>query len=155
MLSDSQIIDQTKQAFSDAPRPEHFTDFNHCGECQEHDDLLRSRDLDTLKLEDVGKPGWNPICFITPEGFCYYFPALARLALTEPTSDFGWYLLAELLFQLTYGGPQSRHFQFCSRQQRRAVAAFLRYVAESRGARIVSEGCKDGLERAIELWDAA
>lgn len=37
-----------------------------------------ARDLDTLKLEDVGNLGWNPICFITPVGFRYYFPAFAR-----------------------------------------------------------------------------
>jgi hypothetical protein len=152
--SDANIIEQTKQAFSTARRPEHFTDFTHCEECQEHDELLRSRDLDTLGMEDVGNPGWDPICFITPQGFRYYFPALARLALEEPTQQFGWYL-PQLLFHLTYDGPQSRHLQACSRQQHRAVVAILRHVVETRHDSIVSEGCANELQTAIELWDVA
>lgn len=152
MLTEDQIIAQTKQAFSDAARPEHFTDYSHCEECQEHNDLLRSRDLDTLKIEDVGNPGWNPISFTTPEAFRYYLPALMRLSLAEPPYGFGWYLPL-LLFKLTYDGAQSRHLQFCSRQQRRAVAAFLKYVAESRRERVIEEGCTDELLRAIGLWD--
>ena len=154
MLSDAEIIEHTKQAFSSAGRPEHFTDFTHCEECLEHDELLRSRDLDSLKLEDVGNPGWNPVCFITPQGFRYYFPALARLALADPTYEFDWYL-PQLLFHLTYDGPQSPHLQFCSRQQRRAVAAFLRHMAESRRKRVADARCGDELQRAVELWDVA
>lgn len=33
-------------------------------------------------IEQLGYPGWDPICFInTNEGFQYYLPALARLCL--------------------------------------------------------------------------
>jgi len=41
--------------------------------------------FDTLRIEDVGNPAWDPnLLYHTSEGFAYYFPALARLALAEP-----------------------------------------------------------------------
>ncbi len=55
--SDAEILEQVKQVFSTAQRPEHFTNYTHCEECAEHDALLRSRDLDTLAIEDVGNVG--------------------------------------------------------------------------------------------------
>lgn len=59
----------------EASRPEHFTDRNHCCECADHDDLLRSRNIDSLTIDDLGNPGWDPICFVTDKAFFYYFPA--------------------------------------------------------------------------------
>ncbi len=150
-LADAKIITQTRLAFSDASRPEHFTNFRHCEECQEHDDLLRSRDLETLTIEDVGNVGWNPISFITPEGFSYYFPALARLSLAEPIYGLDC-CLPHLLFHLTHNGAENDHLRFCSRQQRLAVVDFLKYVTESRHRHVAAEECGDELERAIALW---
>ncbi len=82
MTTDKEILERINQAFAASPRPEHFTNHTHCCECFEHDKLLRSRDGDTLGMNDVGNPGWDPICFISPEGFAYYLPALARLTLS-------------------------------------------------------------------------
>ena len=64
MTSDAEVIEETKQAFSTASRPEHFADFTHCEECQEHDELLRSRDLQTLAVENTRQER------LVPEG-CY------------------------------------------------------------------------------------
>ncbi|MTW23069.1 hypothetical protein [Allochromatium palmeri] len=89
-------------AFGTVPRPEHFTNYLHCEECAEHDGLLRARDRQTLSLADVGNPGWDPLCFITPEGLAYYFPTLARLALAEPDTLYGWYA-DQFLFHLYWG----------------------------------------------------
>ena len=55
------------KAFLAEPLPDHFTDYTHCCECAEHDELLRARDRETLALEDVGNAGWDPICFVTAE----------------------------------------------------------------------------------------
>jgi hypothetical protein len=69
---------------------------------------LRNRDRDTLAVADVGNPGWDPICFITGEGFNYYFPTLARLALADPADEHGWYF-EQLLFHLNgRDTPQKR-----------------------------------------------
>jgi hypothetical protein len=107
MPSDADILQIIKQAFAECRRPEHFTDYTHCEECAEHDEVLRSRDVDTLRIEDVGNPGWDPICFTTWEGFAYYFPALARLAFAEPEYADGWYGTV-LLFHLVGDGRRNR-----------------------------------------------
>jgi hypothetical protein len=78
MVSDLQIMSVIHEAFAAEPRPEHFTNYTHGCECAEHNELLRARDRETLGLEDVGNPGWDPICFVTAEGFRYYLPALVR-----------------------------------------------------------------------------
>src|SRR5260370_33319542 len=90
VTSDAQALEAIQQAFATCPRPRHFTNYTHCPECAEHDEVLRSRDLQTLCIEDVGNPGWDPICFISPEGFAYYVPALMRLALSQPGEPYGW-----------------------------------------------------------------
>jgi hypothetical protein len=104
MATDRDIIAAVRHAFGAEPRPEHFTDHTHGCECAEHDALPASRDLDTLRLEDVNNAGWDPICFVAAEGFRYYLPALVRLALKSATSA-NWYL-PQLLFHLTDDGPQ-------------------------------------------------
>ena len=62
-------------------KPQHFTNHTHCCECTEHDEVLRAHDRDTIGIEQLGNPGWDPMCLCTVEGFQYYFPALVRLCL--------------------------------------------------------------------------
>lgn len=151
MATDSEILNLVRLAFADCPRPEHFTNYRHCDECYEHDELLRSRDLDSLRIEDVGNPGWDPICFITTEGFGYYFPALARLALETSFED--WYV-PQLLFHLTHDGPRNRRWEGCTNPQRAAIAGLLRHVIETRAE--WADGhyqCADDLFRTLEIWE--
>lgn len=68
MNTDGDILTGIDAAFCGIGRPEHFTNFTHCEECAEHDELLRMRDRETLCLEDVGNPGWDPICFCSSSG---------------------------------------------------------------------------------------
>ncbi len=89
MATDQEIIDAVRQAFAAEPRPEHFTDDTHCCECTEHDAVLASRDLDSLRVEDVNNAGWDPIGFVTAAGFRYYLPALVQLALERGGSEGG------------------------------------------------------------------
>ena len=98
MLTDAQILERMRQAFAPCARPDHFGPHLHCEECADHDQVLRARDLDTLSLEDVSNPGWDPICFASPEAFRYYLPALARLALAQPTEQHGWYGPSQIAF---------------------------------------------------------
>lgn len=151
MPDDAEVLGLVRTAFARCERPEHFTDHAHCPECAEHDDLLRLRDTDTLRLEDVGNPGWDPLCYVAPAGFGYLLPALARLALAEPSPSDGWYA-AQLLFHLTYEGEANRHLLGFAPDQRRAVAALLRHIAESRPHLIDEWRCGDDLGRAIDLW---
>jgi hypothetical protein len=150
MATDQEIIDTVRHAFAAEPRPEHFTDHRHCCECAEHDALLASRDLDSLRLEDVNNAGWDPICFVTAEGFRYYLPALVRLVFESATSE-DWYL-PQLLFHLTYDGLQNRRVLCCSAAQQRAIVNVLWHMVETRRALVVHHQIEDDLQRALEIW---
>lgn len=149
--SDAAILASIETAFGRIERPEHFTDFTHCEERKEHDDLLRTRDRESLGIEDVGNPGWNPICFCSANGIAYYFPALARLALSEFTPSQGWYG-SQLIFHLYSGFLDNRFFQYCSVAQRQTVAKFIAHIIETRSSVIDSYGSADDFLRCHELW---
>jgi hypothetical protein len=151
MPDDAEILRQVRAAFAGYKRPEHFTDYTHCAECAEHDELLRSRDNDTLRSEDVGNPGWDPLCYVAPAGFGYFFPGLARLALSEPSPQEEWYA-PQLLFHLTYGGEANRHLRAYGPEQRRAVAALLWHLVETRQKLVDARACGGDLELAFLLW---
>jgi len=148
---DASIIQTVQRAFAKRRPPAHFTNFEHCEECAEYDAILRSRDIYSLRIEDVGNAGSDPICFISPEGFAYYLPALVRLALAEPAEPYDWYG-AQLLFHLCSDGLRNERVLACSIQQRRAVVAFLRHLIETRSELADIYGCSDELFQAIEYW---
>jgi len=140
-----------KEAFALRRRPVHFTNFKHCDECAEHDQLLRSRDLDSLSYDDVGNPGWDPICFVSEEGFAYFMPALARLALSGQAESHDWYG-SQLLFHLCYDGPNNRRLLACAPEQRRAVVALLEHIVETRAKLADDHNATDALFQAIDIW---
>lgn len=150
-MTDTEVLAHIREAFALAARPERFTNRDHCCECAEHDDLLRSRDLDSLKVEDVGNPGWDPICFATDEGFLYFFPALARLALAEPVYGYGWYF-EQLLFHLIYEGSSNRRLVAATPRQRDAVVLLLRHVQATRPTLVTEHLCERELEQALGTW---
>jgi len=151
MKTDAEILVQLDAAFGIVARPEHFTDYRHCCECAEHDELLRSRDRETLRISDVGNPGWDPLCFAFPQGIAYYFPALARLALSSPIYACEWYA-DQLLFHLYSGCRDNGFFQYCNRAQRAAVAGLLEHLIESRADLVETHASTDELLRCWELW---
>ena len=144
------ILRQVDEAFASAPRPEHFTDFGHCDECLAHDRLLRSRDRETLQRTDLPE-GNDPMCFISPAGFAYYFPALARFAVWEAAAITGPYA-PQLLFHLWSGGPYNTFLAAFAPEQRRAVVEFLGYIGHCGSAGVIDH---DYLRQAIENWSAA
>lgn len=149
MATDQEIIKLVREAFALEPRPEHFTNYLHCCECAEHDELLSSRDLQSLKLEDVNNAGWDPICFVTEQGFRYYLPSLVRLALESRASD--WYL-PQLLFHLVGDGPRNRRVSCCSLLQKQAIGTFLWHAVETRGELIAAYEIEEDLQSAIAIW---
>ena len=62
-------------------KPVHFTNYEHCEECAEHDETLLSKTIDSIGLDEIGKEGWDPICFCSNEGKIYYMPSFIRLSL--------------------------------------------------------------------------
>jgi len=133
-----------KDAFADVPRPAHFTDPTHCPECADHDSVLCSKSVETLTIKDVGNPCWDPICFISPEGFLYYFPALVRLALTEKDS------LSQFLFHVHYWD----HFACFSQTQKEIVLQVLHHIFELYTGELAGNwNAEESLLDELTLWE--
>ena len=144
---------QAKQIFN-MPKPEHFTNYWHCCECAEHDQTLLSCDVDSIGLAELGNPGWDPLCFCSPEGFVYYMPALVRLTLDtldDPTQSY----LDQMLFHLIKDGPGNSLVSACNESQRKFVAAFLEYLISEHSEQIASEVfASDDILKAHAIWSA-
>lgn len=145
----AEVLADVRRAFSQVPRPEHFTDYKHCCECAEHDATLRAATPDTIGLAELGNPGWDPICFITVAGFQYYLPALARLALAPPGPE---YYLDQLLFHLM--GPPER-LAALSADQRGALRRLLEYVFETHFDDLPSDTDREWLVNHISALSRA
>jgi hypothetical protein len=116
--------------------------------------VLCARDLDSLKIEDVGSQAWNPITMATPAGFAYYLPALARLALDPVPQSWDWYGYI-ILTELRWNGPRNERWLYCSPEQRQAVAALLEHLYTTRSEAIAVYDCSYELMEALEIWSDA
>ena len=143
------ILQEAIDLFGSVPRPEHFTDYTHCCECAEHDETLRKESIETLSYDCV-RPGWDPLCFISPEGFQYYFPALVRLALESTGEN---YFIDQLVFHLELDGKRNARYLKFTSEQRRFVVKLLQYLFETRAEDIEENFDSDALLRAIEIWE--
>ena len=141
-------IDRAKKLFN-APKPEHFTNFNHCPECAEHDQTLLAADIDTIGLDELGNPGWDPICFASPEGKKYYLPAFIRLSLDTMKDEF---YIEQFLFHLEGDGPDSAFYRSCTKAQKNFVASFIEYVIEQYAEEIEANSCTDKSLSSYEIW---
>src|SRR5437899_12436186 len=128
---DDEMLEEVRRAFRDCRRPQHFTNFTHCEECREHDEVLCSHDVDSITIDQLGSPGWDPICYISAEGFAYYFPAFARLALQAPDPKWGWYA-PQLFFHLQNDGSSPSRWEYFTPTQREVVVRLLHHIIESR-----------------------
>ena len=159
MSSDAEILTQINRAFGTCLRPEHFTNYTHCEECLDHDEVLRSRDLETLGLADVGGGGWDPICFISAEGYAYYFPAFARLALSAPDAEGEWYgpqFLSHLIYNAEnmYDVERNSRYEKFTPEQRMAVVELLKHMLETRAELLDNYMSADRWLTAFEIWSA-
>lgn len=151
-MTDAELIAGIASQFGDERRPEHFTDFNHCPECAEHDKLLLSRGRGELQPEDVSNSGWDPICFVTNDGFRYLVPDLVRVALLPVRSDVDW-PFPNFLFHLTSGGERNGRLLSCTTKQRRSIVNFLGHMSATRKPELEKFFVYDEITPAIELWD--
>jgi hypothetical protein len=117
----------------------------------EHDATLLAYDVDSISVQQLGNPGWDPLCFATAEGLLYYVPALIRLTLETMDKPQESYL-DQLLFHLIYDGKDNRIVRACSPEQRSFVAEFLAYLIEQYSAEL--DGCtySDDLLKVYEIW---
>jgi len=151
MASDQEILEAIDAAFCRVSKPFQFLDPTHCEECAEYNAILCERDRETLRIEDVGNPGWDPICGSSPHGIAYYMPALARLALSPATYEWGWYG-DQLMFHLYSGARYNSFFTYCSPDQRSAVAGLISHFICTRTSDPLRTTADEELIRAHEIW---
>jgi hypothetical protein len=149
MGSTENWVEVATKLFS-APKPEHFTNYRHCCECAEHDETLLNAEIDTIGMEELGNPGWDPICFTTAEGKKYYVPAFVRLTLETIAGDF---YLDQFLFHLEWDGPGNAFFASCTRAQREFLASFIAYLIEKYPGEIDEAYCTDSALRTYDIWN--
>jgi hypothetical protein len=120
------ILHDIDQAFGMVPRPQHFTKIECCEECAGYDRMLRSRTVKTITRDDIGGlGGWDPINFINDQGWAHYFPTLARFALMPPI----WLDRERYANMLAADLSRRPRLDFCTPDQRRAVAALIEWIA--------------------------
>ena len=142
------MMQEALELFGKTPRPEHFTNYTHCSECAEHDETLRNETLSSLSYDHL-RPGWDPLCFISPEGFQYYFPALVRLALEGTDEN---YFIDQLLFHLELDGSKNSRYLMFTTEQRNYVVKLLKHLVETRAQEIEENLDSGALFRAIDVW---
>ena len=135
MSTDREVLAEIDAAFGGVPRPNHFTNYEHCEECLEHDQTLSAKPRDELTREDLGMIGWNPVTFCQLPAKAYLFPRLAKELLAEPDTTWGWYGPEFIcLVECT----EFRHY--CNEHQRATVAAILLHAIETRAGLVESYG---------------
>ncbi len=139
-----EALEAVRLAFSEMPRPEHFTDYRHCCERAEHDETLRSYTPETIGMAELGNGGWDPICFVSTEGYLYYMQALARLACgTGPD-----YYLDQFLFHLNRD-----RIAAMNEAQRKSVQSLLATLLDARADEISQTNDIYHLEQALYRLD--
>ena len=135
-----------------ADKPRHFTDFRHCDECAEHDETLLAATLEEIGMDELGNPGWDPVCFCSAEGMKYYFPAFVRLSLETVSDEF---YFSQLLFHLEADGRENRLLRKCTPAQRDFVAAFIAYMMASFPDEIEDAEATEDARRTCALWSTS
>lgn len=144
---------QAKLTFN-TPKPEHFTDYRHCCECAEHDQTLLAFEVDSIGLKELGNPGWDPLCFASPEGLIYYMPAIVRLTV-DTIDNVRESYLDQMLCHLIEDGPENSLVRACNKEQREFIVQFLEYLITEHGERIdAGVYASDDILRAHEIWSA-
>ena len=137
----------------DVEKPEHFGNYQHCCECAEHDQELSAFDVNSIGLEQLGNPGWDPLCFSHPEGMVYYLPALIRITLDTISNPSERYL-DQFLFHLIKDGPGNSFVTVCSNEQRQFVADFLAYLIEHYTAEVNEDQMtSEDIFKAHDIWN--
>jgi hypothetical protein len=146
---------QQAKIIFDVPKPIHFGNYQHCCECAEHDQTLSASDVDSIGLQQLGSPGWDPLCFSHSGGLLYYMPALVRLTLDTMDNPREMYL-DQMLFHLIRDGMANTLVSACNMEQRKFIADFLEYVVENFVPQIEAGiFSTDDILRAHEIWSVA
>lgn len=150
-MSERELLEDAWRLFGTVQRPMLFTPAQHCDECAEHDATLQAHTPQSIGYDELGSPAWDPVCFMTPEAYLYYFPALVRLALDPEASR---YYLDQFLFGLEMDGPGHERWRCFNTAQRQFVVRLLEHLIDVRAEQIDANGDADNVLRVRTLWAA-
>lgn len=141
-------IKEAKKVFR-IEKPLHFTNYKHCEECNEHDQTLLNSSIDNIGLDELGNPGWDPICFATNEGKKYFMPSLIRLSLETMDDEF---YFGQFLFHLESDGKRNELFLSCNQPQRDLILSFVEYVILNYTEQIEYHGYEHEALTVQNIW---
>jgi hypothetical protein len=145
MKRKDELINEALILFPETCRPDNFTDPEHCEECREHNETLLAATREEITFNELGNPGWDPICFINGDGFKYYFPAMVRLALKGSGDE---YYITQFLFHITENSSCTGF----TLEQSQFVVEVLQYLLEKRSDELEMFLEADDVLNAIALW---
>ena len=145
-----EILSSIEAAFSHCRRPHNFIDASHCEECAEHNDTLCNTNRDEIGLKELGNPCWDPMCFVQPQGFVYYFPAMVRLAFDDSTNN---EYLNQFLFHCTYEGGKNPNFKHFTNDQVRATADLMRFLKMNWKKKLEYLMATEDADIAVRVWE--
>jgi len=150
LMDKDAVLAVVDQAFGHLHRPETMVrDPNHCEECAEHEAVMQAATPQTITLNEIGNPGWDPVCYLSDEAFCYFMPGFSRLAL-----DTSGFYLSQFFFHLDY--DQSFRIKAFDSEQCRATLQLIHYIGETMPDKVTDHMVKDELDRVKErLTDAS
>ena len=139
-------LEEALRIFSTS-KPENFGNFYHCEKCAESNQLLKSKDLDSIRLCDL-EPH-SPMSFCSDEGKKYYMPALIRICL-ESSDDYFYF--GDLLYILDSDGKGNSLFTSCNGEQREFIRSFIEFMIDSYPEEIENNQCSHEAFRTYEVW---
>ena len=82
---------------------------------------------ETVSLDQVGSPAWDPVCYLTDEVYRYFMPGFARLALGRGDD----YYLDQFLYRL-----ESGRIDCLDAEQCRGLSALMDHLYETMAGEI-------------------
>ena len=134
------IISEVREAFGYIGRPATFIrNTCSCDECMEHEGDMQQFDPNDLPLEQLNKPGWDPICFASNEAFMYFMPGLVKLLLNH-TDDY----VQQFIFHV----EQPDRLNALTPEQAQALTHVLDFLVTHRAMALEDNLVVDDLNRA-------
>jgi hypothetical protein len=150
-MTKSKIISSLYSAFALRIRPDHFTKFDHCPECAEHDESLRDLELNEIGPTQVGHRGYGPISFLTAEALAYCMPRFLEMVLMDEKNNQGDDFIGDLILHLVPTENFDRFSGYTSKELT-AVLDTLDYIYESMQGVVKRNSIERELEDAILYW---
>jgi hypothetical protein len=139
-------------AFAAFAKPEHSTNYSHCEECAEYDQLLRGVKRTELTVAQIGTVAWGPIPFLTPQALAYYLPRIAELALRGARNKEEDSFACQFLNQVSSQGKDAPQFSCLGPEHKALVLRCIEFIAATHFQEIEAQCYTDTLQKSLLGW---